>query len=366
MFIDFVSPDDGLWGQMLKQCMHDFYHLPTYLEFAAWHEGGNPVAFCAMENDAFLIAPLLIQRIPSALGGESGWKDAKTPYGYPSPIFHAHSDETVLNAFLDGFRLRCQELNIITAFFRLHPLIDLPIDVLREYGEVVPHGQTVSVALSPPLDTIWGKVRTNHKRDVKKLKRDGFYACQDCWEHYETFITLYRQTMMRLNSTGFYLFSDEYFHRLREALGSHLHLITVHSPHGVVAAAGLFVSTSGIVQYHLGATHRDYLRAAPSKLVFEHAICTAKAEGSQVLHLGGGVGAKNDSLFQFKVGFSNALHRFHTFRMILDEEKYEMANARWHEKGGKSVEESDFFPIYRRPIVPVERPEIDTAPDREG
>jgi hypothetical protein len=356
MFVDFVSPDDRRWKQVLERCAHDFYHLPAYLEFAAWHEGGTPVAFLAMDNDAFLLAPLLIQRIPSVLGGSSGWKDAKTPYGYPSPLFHSSSAGPTLHAFLTQFRQHCRELNIVTAFFRLHPLINLPVDVLQEYGEVVPRGETVSVALSAPLETIWGKVRTNHKRDVKKLKRDGFYACLDRWDHYETFITLYRQTMTRLNATGFYMFSDEYFLNLRRALDSHLHLITAHNPQGVVVAAGLFISTNGIVQYHLGATHEDYLRAAPSKLVFEYAIRSAKAEGSRVLHLGGGLGAKNDSLFHFKAGFSNSVHRFYTFHMILDGRKYAMLNTRWQEQGGKPDEDSCFFPSYRRPLVPVEEP----------
>ena len=49
----------------------------------------------------------------------------------------------------------------------------------------------------------------------------------------------------------------------------------------------------------------------------------ATERGARVLHLGGGVGSKADSLFQFKAGFSDRRHLFHIWRWIVQPDIYE-------------------------------------------
>ena len=64
----------------------------------------------------------------------------------------------------------------------------------------------------------------------------------------------------------FYFFEDAYFEGLRDALGKSLHLCVVEKD-GVIAAAGLFVETDGIVQYHLSGTDDAFRTVQSTKLM---------------------------------------------------------------------------------------------------
>ena len=65
--------------------------------------------------------------------------------------------------------------------------------------------------------------------------------------------------------------------------------------------------------------------------------------GARWMHLGGGVGGAEDSLFRFKAGFSPRRHRFETWRWIVDPHAYE----RRCRHANVGADES-FFPAYRR------------------
>jgi hypothetical protein len=171
----------------------------------------------------------------------------------------------------------------------------------------------------------------------------------DKWEFYEDFAAIYRQTMERLSADEFYYFNNDYFARLRSVLGNYLHLCTVFSPAGDLAAAGLLTSVNGIVQCHLSATHDQYVSHAPSKMMFDHARRWAKEAGQYVFHMGGGVGGCSDSLFQFKAGFSKSRNDYYTYRMVLDEDKYDTLNSIRRARTGEPNEGTDFFPPYRGP-----------------
>jgi hypothetical protein len=74
------------------------------------------------------------------------------------------------------------------------------------------------------------------------------------------------------------------------------------------------------------------------------AIDWAKAAGNRVLHLGGGVGSRYDSLFRFKTGFSNLRSGFDTWRIICNHKRYDELT----EAAGLSHAPIDgLFPAYR-------------------
>jgi lipid II:glycine glycyltransferase (peptidoglycan interpeptide bridge formation enzyme) len=115
-----------------------------------------------------------------------------------------------------------------------------------------------------------------------------------------------------------------------------------------LAAAGLFIATDGIVQYHLGGTDERYLALAPSKLMLDFVWRWALEESQNVFHLGGGVGGAEDSLFLFKAGFSPERGVFHTYRIVVDELKHEVLNQAARSARGTTVALArEFFPEYR-------------------
>ena len=346
---EFITTHDPRWDRALEDTRYDFYHLPSYTKLCAAHEHVEGVAFYAQDDAGLFLAPLLIRSIPPPPGMDVQWKDCASPYGYSTPLVTPalHS----VSQYLEAFRDVARQHNVVSAFFRLHPLMPLDTHSLSKFGEIVTHGETVYIDLTHSLDAMWSETTTNHKRNIRRLERLGFRAVLDDWSLYDHFIEIYYGTMKRVSASKHYLFSVEYFAELRTSLGSRLHLCSVLAPTGDVAAAGLFVVTNGLVEYHLGGSADAYLSMAPSKLMFDSMRRWAHEQSASVLHLGGGLSGRNDSLFAFKAGFSRARAVFSTFRMIVDEEKNE-ALLRGFGLHGRSAraDRARYFPAYREAL----------------
>jgi len=68
--------------------------------------------------------------------------------------------------------------------------------------------------------------------------------------------------------------------------------------------------------------------------------------GKKIFHLGGGVGGKEDSLFNFKRLFSNLQVKDRIWCYINDEPAYNDLVLR---SGIETNQETPFFPLYRHP-----------------
>ena len=348
MIAGFIPPDDRSWQEFLREVPHDFYHRPEYVSFAGRHEGGLPTAFLVREGEAGMLIPLLLRVLPETLGAPRAWRDAGSPYGYPSPLLHPATEPRQVESFLRAFIRCCRELDIITVFLRFHPLLSCSLREFTECGSVMHHGRTVWIDLTANSEDLWRHTRLNHRRGIAKLQQTGFFARIDHWNDRQGFIEAYAATMERLQAHSFYRFSERYFSDLQEALGRRLHLCAVISPEREVAAAGLFTVMDGLVQYHLGGTSQKYLDQAPSKLMFCYVRDWAKEVGNTTFHLGGGVGGRDDTLFRFKQGFSNLTSDFYTCRMVMNQVRYSCLSRKFMEvKGSISSEMEEYFPLYR-------------------
>jgi hypothetical protein len=89
----------------------------------------------------------------------------------------------------------------------------------------------------------------------------------------------------------------------------------------------------------------------------------AKERKNLWMHLGGGVGGKQDSLFRFKAGFSHSRHPFRTLRVVLDKAAYaELVRA--HDPTVDPTQLDGFFPLYRRPATTTQESESCALPAR--
>lgn len=343
---EFINTTDRRWRAVLQRVPHDFYQFPEYLRFTGEAEGGEPLAFWAeAEGSAFLL-PLLRRKIPEALNAPADWHDLATPYGYPAPLLAG--DAALWPRFLSRFAAWGREHSGVCAFVRLHPLLAQPVLPADPLFALQSHGQTIYMDLEPSAEDISRRIRENHRRDIKKLRKSGFEVRMDDWDDLGEFVNLYHQTMERLSADSFYFFSGDYFRELRRALPHNMHLCSIRSPEGELAAAALFVCTNGIIEYHLGGTAGKFLSQAPSKLMFDFVWRWGKEAGFRFFHLGGGLGASKDSLFRFKEGFSRQRGEFATLRIIFDMEKYRFLEKEW-QQGSAQLDHADYFPAYRRP-----------------
>jgi ribosomal protein S18 acetylase RimI-like enzyme len=312
---ELLEVDDPRWTDFLATTRHDFYHLPAYVALSARHESGEAVAILVSDGGRELLQPIVIRPIPA------GGHDSTTPYGYPGPLVRGgDQDERFLGAALTTGVEALRARGIVSLFIRLHPILNrvLPVGV----GQLRRGGDTVGIDLTLPDDAQWQQVRGNHRIHINRARRNGrVVRFDDEWAHAGDFQRLYRGTMARVSATGYYFFTEDYFADLRAALGDRARLCVVEAD-GTVAAAGLFVETCGIVQYHLSGSAPALAREGLTKLMIDYVRRWATARRDDELHLGGGLAGTDDPLFHFKAGFSDRRHSFHTLRVVVDEAAY--------------------------------------------
>ena len=338
MRVELLGRDAPEWASFLRDAEHDFYHLPAYVELCAVVEGGEARALLVVDAGRTMLLPLIVRPIPG------GGYDATSPYGYPGPLVTGTQDPLFLRDALIAAKPALGFLGIVSVFVRLHPLLNpSPPDGI---GTIVEHGDTVVIDLSLSSEELWGQTRHNHRRDINQALRRGYVArIDEAWTHYETFKRLYRATMSRRSASSYYFFDDAYFDSLRSVLGESLSLCVVEFG-GAVAAAGLFVETCGIVEYHLSGSDETFAHLGPTKLMIHFVRAWAKNRGNSRLQLGGGVGGAQDSLLQFKLGFSPLRRAFRTLRFVILEREYARLVAARNASLDPAVL-AGFFPLYR-------------------
>ena len=338
MRTEFLAPGAPAWTDFLDQVPHDFYHLPGYVELCARREGGQAAAFLARDGACGMLAPLVLRPVP----GGGTWQDASAPYGYPAPLFQGEPDPAAMAALLRAFALAGAEQGLVSAFFRLHPLLPLPVAPFAQAGTLVEHGETIYLDLDLSPEELDRQTRANHRADAHRLWKRGFRADLDDWSRLDAFVAIYLETMVHCGAQDAYRFDGQYFRDLRACLGEQLHLCMVLGPAGESVAGGLFTRVDGLMQFHLAGTAEAWRRDGPAKLMLLHMRDQARAWGVRRLHLGGGVGCAEDSLAFFKQGFSRLRATFRTFRMVLLPQVY-------RDLAGGAVPTDAFFPAYRRP-----------------
>jgi hypothetical protein len=355
MQAEFIKPNCERWNKCLAQMPHDCYHLPKYVQICADNDGGEAVAFVAEEGDFRLFVPLLVR--PIGLGKEESAEqyDAVSPYGYPSPLLKSPENGQRETQFLDDalelLMAGLREREAVSAFVRFHPLLPLPFEPFRRSGAVVCHGETVYLDLTQSEEELWHQTRPRCRSKINRAKRIGYTAViDDRWDYLDEFIEIYNATMLRVHAQDFYFFSRQYFQDLKEALQGVLHLCLVRF-NGTIVTAGLFSEVCGIVQYHLSGMRAEFGHDQPTTFMMDYVRNWARQRGNRQLHLGGGLGAERDSLFQFKSGLSKCRSQYFTWRTVIDPRAYqELVSERASQVVADDSEDKGFFPKYRAPL----------------
>jgi hypothetical protein len=341
-----LKVDDPSWHSAVSHGGCDFYHLPAYAALcASLLADAEPAALCITEGESRFLLPMLLRPVPHM--DPIGYRDATSPYGYPGPLV-SHDGGQPPGQGADFLRRavalmmdRLRELRVISVFTRFHPLLPIDLAPFREMGRLILHGETVAIDLRLDEAAIWGGMRANHRSGIRRSEAAGYEVVFDAdLDYLDIFIAAYQQTMDRVQASREYYFPRGYYAKLREMLDGGMHLVLVRIA-GRFASAALFTEVDGILQYHLGGTFDESMSLHSHKLLFHRVALWGRKRGCRWLHLGGGVGGGEDSLFHFKAGFSPSRHPFHTWRLICDRGVYERLSG----DGGLDAE---YFPAYRR------------------
>lgn len=332
ILVDVVSNEEE-WNKALTNFENwDFYHTWDFHKISENNNEGTPILFKVSQGEELFIFPLLSRDI---LG--TAYKDLTSVYGYPSFLYSGRDPErfvTLWNYLLKYLKHK----GYVSLFSRLNPL--LVSDAIRR-SVSADVGNIVYIDLDRPESEQLKAYRNNHRRDIRKLERLGVECIASNGEEasLDAFIANYQATMGRLEANEYYLFSRNYYKQL---LGTKDFESKIYSCYleGEIICSGLFTFCGDFVQYHLGGTHLDYARLAPTKIMFEQVRKDAARLGFKKFSLGGGVGFKDDALFNFKKGFSDCTATFGVINEIINKEVYQELS--------KDIEsDSVFFPLYR-------------------
>jgi len=324
------------WNAIVRSMIqYDFYHLAEYHHLES---SGNPfLLFFSSKKNSFAL-PVILRSIDG-----TEYNDLTSVYGYAGPLSnHENPDKQAVKNFHKELLHFFDFNRIVSVFARLHPLFNNQEFLLHGFGEIINTNQTVGIDLSLPQREQKRQYAHSVKNHINRLKRKNVLVKKEhTHEAIDLFAEIYRENMKRVNASASYFFPNEYFYRFMDELPSSLFLAYYEEK---AISGSLFTTCNGIVQPHLSATRNEYLRWSPLKLVWDCIRIDACEKKEKWMHLGGGVGGKDDTLFLFKKQFSNQRFLFKTWRYIHNEEMYARLVS---EKYPNYIPNSPFFPLYR-------------------
>jgi hypothetical protein len=347
--VSLVPAHDQSWDSWLEGTARDVYHLSGYHAFAETAGEGDPYLLIVGDHEAGLAWPYLLRSIEGVDA-----KDVTSVYGYPGPVtWGLRPDDGAAISFawiqlVEAWR----EQGAVSVFTRFHPLlgnawlataIDDAGGAAGTGAPVLTRSQTVSIDCTLADDEAVASYTKSLRQEVASSRRAGLTTYEDEeWASIADFVRLYKGTMDRSGAAQRYYLSAQDTVRLRDSLDGHLHLLVTRTD-DAVAAAGLFTEYAGLVQAYLVGTDADLHALSPLKVLLDDARRWARVRGSQVLHLGGGRGGRQDTLFAFKKRFSPMRHTFVTAGWVLDAATYRELSRCVDE----AAHAARFFPAYR-------------------
>ncbi len=343
---------DARWAEVLRGLRHDIYHTPEYHRVPGFGREGQAFVFVHQEGEQVFVWPYLL----SPTEGATGHHDVTSVYGYAGPVSSPGVDfsQRGWRALLDHWKMQ----GVVSAFTRFHPLLGNAGLMQGIAGEGLRHcGSTVSIDLTIPVADQFRVYQKVLRQQIRKSRERGLVTVEDeRWEHADEFIRIYRDTMLRRNSRREYLIDHDWLNSFRSVLGGHARLF-VTKWNDVVVAALLAMEYGPFLHAHLTGIDKEFVADSPLKVLLDDVRVWGAARGLEAFHLGGGLGGREDTLFQFKRKFASHALEFHTGSWILDASKYtelEDAHRRRLAERGIDMGASGFFPSYRyEPELPA-------------
>lgn len=353
-FLDVHHPE---WSHFLNYVAHDVYHLPQYSQVIEISEKVDSIAVYYQDHFLRVLVPLTLRNLPLCVDSSQVFRDAMSPYGFAGPLFNWNKevDEAARQHSLQNFKKDIirflKERCIISLFVRFHPTLSDPRDAKALVGSLSIPTPTVYFDLSNSKEQLWMNMSKQHRWAIRRLRRMGFTARRSSWDRLAEFVRMYYITMERVSPIKYYIFPFSYFKLIKEKLPYNAHLFFVFDSNESPAAAAICFECNGIVQVHLAATAEQHRLLAPSKLLISELATWAKDRGNHTLHIGGGVGGHDDSLFKFKSRFSSNRGKFFTWRTIVKPTAYNRLMAQSSKWCAVDDGSKSFFPAYRRPAL---------------
>ena len=340
----FTLEDAHKWDQAVRSFSeYDVYYLSGYVKGFQIHGDGEPLLIFYQSGAVRAINVVMKRAIgddPRFAGRiEEELYDFVSPYGYGGWLVEGGED---LGPLMEEYDRWCRKNHIVSEFVRFHPLLKNHERAQGHY-EVIPLGSTVAMDLTSP-EVIWENLTSKNRNMVRKAQKNGLRVYRASGpEIYRVFREIYDLTMDKDNASSYYYFQEGYYDSVRNDLANNGQVFYAQTEDGTIAAAAIMLGAGGRLNYHLSGSRQALQNLAPTNLLLYEAAVWGSENGYRTLHLGGGVGSREDSLFSFKKAFYRGdTNRFYIGKRIVDPERYQMLMD-LRDKPATS----GFFPAYR-------------------
>ncbi len=351
--LDIYSNNDWeKWNEIISSFPnYDVYYLPEYTNAFALHGDGVPLLIY-FERNGFRAANVVFKRDISndkRFNREienNTFFDFITPYGYGGWIFDGEPSEERITALWTDYNEYCNSKGIVSELVRFHPLLGFE-SICANIYEIVSHGPVVCMDISDP-GIIWNNLSKSKKYSVRKAIKSGVTVHNALDANVlQQFQCIYNDTMKKNKAEQYYFFGKEFYYSILNDLKENAQVFYAMR-NGLVIAADIIIMAGGKINSHLGGSNPEYNEYQPQTILTYHEALWGCEHGYKTMLLGGGLGSKEDSIYQFKKGFNQTSnHVFKTGRRIFDQEKYEKLCEIRNVVAGDFNRDSSFFPEYR-------------------
>lgn len=340
------------WNEIVRSFdNYDIYYLSNYVEAFQLHGDGEPLLFYFEHNNMKAINVVMkrdiskdnrfIDTLPS-----NTFFDLATPYGFGGFLLEGNISEENINVLDEVYNAICQKEGIISEVVRFHPVLR-NYESLNQMYDISSLSKTITIEMDS-IEQVQKNIAKSNKYKIRKSKKSGVEIYSD-WNYnlMEEFITLYISTMKNNDATDYYFFNKDFYMNVLEELENHANIFYATYENRKIAMA-IILRSNNQLHYHLSALDRDFGHLRPMNLLIYEAACWGLEQGYNTFHLGGGLGSREDSLYEFKRSFNqNSSTVFKLGKKVFLKDEYEQLLDIRKNKFSQQELKKNYFPEYR-------------------
>lgn len=337
------------WDSVVKSFQQfDIYYLSGYVKAFELHGDGEPLLLYYDSDTLRGINVVMKRDIANDkhfVGKirERECFDIATPYGYGGWYFEGNQTGSDAESFKDEYSAWCVENKVVSGFVRFHPVLKNASGINNNIYDMSLLGNTVAIELDSE-EKIWERFSSKNRGHIRVAIKEGVTVrTETSKEAFDVFRDIYETTMDHDDASSYYYFDKAFFDSIRNDLDGYYTLFTAYLGDMAIASS-IMLYAGKYMNYHLSGQLFDYRRYAGTNMILYEAAKWGCEHGYDWLHLGGGLGAQEGPLYDFKKSFykKGDDKLFHVGRKILNPLLYdELVNMRGE------LPENNFFPRYR-------------------
>ena len=337
------------WDSVVKSFhQFDIYYLSGYVKAFELHGDGQPLLLYYNSETLRGINVVMKRDIAhdkhfKGRIAEGEFFDLATPYGYGGWYFEGDQTGKDADTFKEEYAAWCMENKAVSEFVRFHPVLENASGINKEIYDMTLLGNTVAIELDSE-EKIWERFSSKNRGHIRVAIKEGVTVrTETSKDAFDVFRKIYETTMDHDDASSYYYFDQEFFESIRNDLEGNYTLFTAYLGDTAIASS-IMLYAGKLMNYHLSGQLFDYRRYAGTNMILYEAAKWGCEHGYDWLHLGGGLGAQEGPLYDFKKSFykKGDDKLFHIGRKILNPELYEKLVSMRDE-----LPDSSFFPRYR-------------------